>query len=261
MTDLDDICNNFEKALKFNSEHIEETDPLYPLEVKTVVKELKTEDTGKMFEMAICKAYDIPYDGSYKYSMDLPNKLQPRLQKLPELFPKCTHTANKQSRYDFTANDHTCMYLSAKTVKKGSSKVAPQVIGQANPKKFSNILGITYTSDADLKCYMQDNVTDILKLMMKHTFDCPNIYYHQEKDIIRYITMIDDIDWSQYEYEWTKNHKEWNNSTICKIKTKHKSISITEFQFHSKTRHNMAIRWFYDNILEFFKGHFKIVTL
>ena len=32
---------------------------------------LKTEDTGKMFEMAICYAYGIEYNGKYKYSMEL----------------------------------------------------------------------------------------------------------------------------------------------------------------------------------------------
>lgn len=43
---------------------------------------LQTEDTGKIFEMAICLAYDIPYDGKYKYSMEIPQKLKLRLSKL-----------------------------------------------------------------------------------------------------------------------------------------------------------------------------------
>ncbi len=89
---------------------------------------LHTEDTGKMFEMAICLAYGIPYNGNYKYGMELPERLKPRLLKLTELFPMCRHTANKQARYDFTSL--TCdTHLSAKTTKKGGGKVAPQVIG------------------------------------------------------------------------------------------------------------------------------------
>jgi len=76
-------------------------------EVKTDVKvtapvkvdmTLQTEDTGKMFEMAICLAYGIPYDGKYKYSMELPEKLKPRLSKLIDIFPKCRHTAKKGGR-------------------------------------------------------------------------------------------------------------------------------------------------------------------
>ena len=56
---------------------------------------LKTEDTGKMFEMAICYAYDIEYNGKYKYSMELSEKLKERLSKLIEVFPisTCIHSA------------------------------------------------------------------------------------------------------------------------------------------------------------------------
>jgi hypothetical protein len=44
---------------------------------------LKTEDTGKMFEMAICLAYGIPYDGKYKYDMVVLNaELVMTLQQL-----------------------------------------------------------------------------------------------------------------------------------------------------------------------------------
>ena len=60
-----------------------------------VEKVLQTEDTGKIFEMAICLAYDIPYDGKFKYSMELPNKLKLQLSKLLEIFPMCKHTAKK----------------------------------------------------------------------------------------------------------------------------------------------------------------------
>ena len=38
--------------------------------VETNAKKLLTEDTGKMFEMAICLLYDIPYDGEFKYNLE-----------------------------------------------------------------------------------------------------------------------------------------------------------------------------------------------
>ena len=91
---------------------------------------LKTEDLGKMFEMAICLAYRIPYDGPYKYGMELPNRLKDRLVKLQELFPTPTHTAKKGARYDYTAvMEDKRMHLSAKTTKMNGGKVAPQVVG------------------------------------------------------------------------------------------------------------------------------------
>lgn len=49
-------------------------------------KTLHTEDTGKIFEMAICLAYGIPYNGKYKYGMEEPEKLKARLQNLLNYF-------------------------------------------------------------------------------------------------------------------------------------------------------------------------------
>ena len=132
------------------------------------VKTLQTEDTGKQFEMAICLAFNIPYNGPYKYGMELPEILKPRLSKLTELFPKCIHTAKNGSRYDYTSEDK---HLSAKSTKKGG-KVAPQVIGQSQPKKFCEIIGIEYTTNSSLKEYIQKNISNILPILVSYTFDC-----------------------------------------------------------------------------------------
>lgn len=222
---------------------------------------LKTEDTGKMFEMAICLAYGIDYDGKYKYDMELPRALQPRLAKLPELFPKVTHSAKRGARYDFTCIEDPSKHLSAKTIKKGSGKVAPQVIGQAQPQKFCEELGIPYTTVADLKNYIQINITSILPHLVSHTFDCPNLYYHQEEDKIWFIQLVKDIDWTKMSYEWTKSGDEWNNSSTLKIKTSRGFVALVEFQFHTTSRTNMAVRWCYDNVLGIFRDNFSITML
>ena len=227
----------------------------------TVASALKTEDTGKMFEMAICLAYGIAYDGKYKYDLDLPRALQPRLAKLPELFPKCTHSAKRGSRYDFTAVDDPTKHLSAKTIKKGGGKVAPQVIGQAQPQKFCEELGIPFTTVADLKNYIQTNITTILPQLVSHTFDCPNLYYHQEEDKIWFIQMTKDITWEKMTYEWTKVGADWNNSSTLKIKTSRGFTPLVEFQFHSASRTNMAVRWCYDNVLDIFRDNFTVTAL
>lgn len=222
---------------------------------------LKTEDTGKMFEMAICLAYGIPYDGKYKYDLDLPRQLQPRLARLPELFPKCTHSAKRGARYDFTAAEDPTQHLSAKTIKKGGGKVAPQVIGQAQPQKFCEELGIPFTTVADLKSYIQTNVAAVLPHLVSHTFDCPNLYYHQEQDKIWFIQMTKEIDWARMKYEWTKVGPDWNNSSTLKIKTSRGFVPLVEFQFHSASRTNMAVRWCYDNVLDIFRDNFAITAL
>ncbi len=222
---------------------------------------LKTEDTGKIFEMAICLAYNIDYDGKYKYDMDAPRTLQSRLTKLTELFPTPKHTAKRGARYDFTCPTDEAKHLSAKTTKKGMGKVAPQVIGQSQPKKFCEVLGIDYTDIPHLKEFIQTNPIRILPALVDYTFDCPNVYYNEELNTIRYITLDSPVSWADYEYTWTCSWDKWNNSSTLKILHDDKEIPLVEFQFHTKSRTNMAIRWCYENFLTVFRPHLTIIDI
>jgi len=233
-------------------------------EKKEVPKKIKTEDTGKQFEMAICLALNIPYDGPYNYDMELPEKLKNRLSEQLAILisDKLIHTAKKGSRYDFTSTTDDTIHLSAKTTKKGSGKVAPQVIGQSQPKKFCELLGCEFTNLINLKQYIQENITKILPVMVNYTFDCPNIYYNQDIDKIRYITIKNKIDWNIYKYKWTCNWDKWNNSSTLKIiKEDGSEMALVEFQIHSASRTNMAIRWYYDNVLLFYNDYFNIINI
>jgi hypothetical protein len=222
---------------------------------------LKTEDTGKVFEMAICLAYGIPYDGPYKYGLERPLALKARLSKLPELFPKCTHTAKRGARYDYTADTDPSQHLSAKTTKHSGGKVAPQVVGQAQPQKFAELLGIPYSSVPALKEYIQTHPTTILPILTSYTFDCPNIYYNEHTDAITFLTLIKPIDWTKYTYSWTKPYTEWANSSTLKIQSPEGPKALLEIQFHSASRTNMAVRWCYETFLDIFKEHFTMHKL
>lgn len=225
------------------------------------IKKLATEDTGKIFEMAICLAYGIHYDGKYKYSMETPEKLKTRLAKVVELFPMCSHTAKRGARYDFTGVADETKHLSAKTTKKGVGKVAPQVVGQSQPKKFCEIIGIPYTTNTDLKAYMQTNILSILPILVSYTFDCPNIYYNEEKNTIRFITLTTPIEWAKYTFKWTCDWSKWSNSSTLKVVVEEKEVALLEFQFHTKSRTNMAIRWCYENFLTIFKQNLSIIDI
>ena len=111
------------------------------IQTKKSLPSVKTEDLGKIFEMAICLTYDIPFDGNYKYSLEEANKLKDRIQKVVEVFPySLKHIAKNGSPHDFVSLcDST--YLSAKTTKK-NAKVCPQVIGQPSKKKFCEFVGV-----------------------------------------------------------------------------------------------------------------------
>jgi hypothetical protein len=73
--------------------------------------------------------------------------------------------------------------------------------------------------------------------------------------------MTKDINWDKMTYEWTKLGTDWNNSSTLKIKTSRGFVPLVEFQFHSASRTNMAVRWCYDNVLDIFRDNFSITTL
>lgn len=221
---------------------------------------IKTENTGKIFEMAICRTYNISYNGKYKYEMEEPEILKDKLILLKNYFPLCVHTAEKGNRYDFTSLDGL-HHLSAKTSKHKIAKVAPQCIGQSQPKKFCSLLGIEFISIPSLKKYIQINIIYILPFLVKYTFDCPNLYYNKENDTIKFINLIKEIDWLTYEYTWSCDYEKWNNSSSLKIKINEQYIPLVEFQIHSKSRTNMAIRWFYENFLIIFKENINIIKI
>jgi hypothetical protein len=226
-------------------------------------KKLQTEDTGKLFEKAICDALHIDYDGNYKYSREAAAELAKRLTSLKDYVPAdLRHSARRGSRYDFTSVSDETKHISAKSTKRGCGKVAPQIIGQPQPKKFCELIGIPYTESdyGSIKQHIQTQIVSILPHLVDHTFDCPNLYYNQDKSSLQYIVLVTPIDWNTYAYSWTCPYETWTNSSTLKIKHNGQDVSLVEFQFHSKSRTNMAIRWFYENFLHVFRDHLRIVN-
>ena len=250
---------------------------------------LMTEDTGKIFEKAICDAYGIPYDGPFQYSQAEVDKLTPRLKRLvtDNLFPMCAHTASKGARYDFTSvageSGGEVLHLSAKSNKKKGGKIAPQVVGQATPQKFweecvavsgagaaSVAAAVSDPTDpATLKKYIQENIMAIMPMLWRYTFDSPIVYYVRDTDQIRFIApvVVDGPDWTSFQYSWSRSYDKWTNSTSLRVVMPAGGgdgggdTTIMEFQFHTKSRQNMAVRWAIDKVLQVFAGHFKVTDL
>jgi hypothetical protein len=228
-------------------------------------QKLDTEDTGLQFEMAICLALGIDYNKkNYKYGMEIPEKIKPRLEKLKELFPPCSHSKILNSRYDYTSIDGT-KHLSAKSSKSKDPnriKVAPQKpLGQPSTKVFCEHFDIEFVDIYNLKKYIQENITSILYQMVEYTFSCPNIIFIKETETIRYIELSSPIRWEDYKFVWSCDYNKWNNSSLLKILYKGEYINLCEFQFHQKKRTNMANRWFYENFLTIFKDKLNITSL
>jgi hypothetical protein len=209
---------------------------------------VRTEDLGKTFEMAICKAAGIDFCGSYKYHSP-PPKLVSKIQEFSSTIKNLKHVAAGGSRHDFRGDGYT---VSAKTSKQITGKVAPQVIGQPSLEKFRSVVGLS--PDQDVKEYIYDHIRELLGLFLDYTFDSHVLYYNQARGEIRRIRLRKEIDWSQIPLEWTRDLEEWNNSNTLKAG----KTSLLEIQVHSASRSNLVIRWYIENLLDFFPRNFSI---
>ena len=223
---------------------------------------LRTEDLGLQFEKAACIAFSTPYTKrAYKYGDEVPTALAPRIAKLVGTVQPCIHSSKRNDRYDLrSAADPTVGIMNLKTTKK-DGKVAPEVIGQAMPKKFCETLGIPFIDAPTLKRHWQEHLAELLPSVYEYTFSSPILYYNQHTDSMRYIVPLTPIPWAEHTYTWTCNHDVWNNSCTFKVKTPTADVPILEVQFHSKSRKNMVVRWCFENLLTTFAAHFQITDL
>jgi hypothetical protein len=226
----------------------------------TTTKKVLTEDLGKIFEMAICLNYDSPYDGTYKYSLAEAQSLKNRLSNLKNVFPyNIRHCASRGSKYDFECVDDPSIHLSAKTSKKKAGKVCPQVLGQPSRKKFCEFFALDQSICLDqIKTFISNNITNLLQVYSAHTFDCPILYYNKHSDVLAFILLKEEINWSASNINFSHNirRKLWNESSSISIN----GVTIGEFQVH-KNRDCIKFRWAFENLLTVFGQHFTIVTL
>jgi hypothetical protein len=107
-------------------------------------------------------------------------------------------------------------------------------------------------------------------MLWRYTFDSPIVYYVRDTDQIRFIAPAAEAavstggpDWSAFQYSWSRSYDKWTNSTSLRVVApgSGKEETILEFQFHTKSRQNMAVRWAIDKVLQVFAGHFKVTEL
>jgi hypothetical protein len=222
-------------------------------------KQFITEDLGKIFEMAICLLYEIEYDGKYKYSLEEANIIKERIYQLTHVFPyKIKHIAKNGNKYDFVSLENGAINLSAKTTKK-NGKVCPQVIGQPSKKKFCEFFGIDLLYNLEqIKQYIEDNVKTMLNIYTLNTFDCPVVYYNKHTNLLLFVKLKENINWTNYDITFSHiiKNKKWNESSSIIINNN----TIGEFQMHNH-RDCIKFRWSFEKMLHLFKDNFEIIYL
>jgi len=251
----DNIWNNI-KGYMFDNEYMLDN---VNTNITFTPKQIITEDLGKIFEMAICLSYEIEYDGKYKYSLEEADIIKERIYKLKDAFPyKIKHIAKNGNKYDFVSLENEDIHLSAKTTKK-DGKVCPQVIGQPSKKKFCEFFGVDLQYNLEqIKQYIQDNVNALLNIYTLNTFDCPVIYYNKHKNLLLFVKLKENINWTNFDITFSHviKNKKWIESSSIIINNN----TIGEFQIHNH-RDCIKFRWSFEKILNLFKDNFEITYL
>ena len=251
----DKIWNNIKEYMFI----IEYMDDKLNTNIISAPKQIITEDLGKIFEMAICLSYEIEYDGKYKYRLEEAHIIKERIYKLKDVFPyKIKHIAKNGNKYDFVSLENEHIHLSAKTTKK-DGKVCPQVIGQPSKKKFCEFFGVDLQYNLEqIKQYIQDNVNALLNSYALNTFDCPVIYYNKHKNLLLFVKLKENINWTNCDITFSHviKNKKWIESSSIIINNN----TIGEFQIHNH-RDCIKFRWSFEKILNLFKDNFEIIYL
>lgn len=215
---------------------------------------LKTEDTGKIVEKAICDLIETPFGGKFKYAQEDVDEMILRLGLVYEQLVGYVHTGNVDNVYDFKKGERG---LSVKTNKHNTDwKVCPQIIGQTTKKRFSAFFGLPDGSSvSDIKTFITTNTVRVLEAYVEKTFHCDVLYYNKGSDQVLWIEKISPLSFEGQEltFSHTEKQKDWNESTTLYMQGK----ALGEFQIHTH-RDGVKFRFNLKSVLEIFKDSFRV---
>ena len=109
-----------------------------------------------------------------------------------------------------------------------------------------------------IKEYIQHNVTALLNIYTLNTFDCPVIYYNKHKNLLLFVKLKENINWTNFDITFSHviKNKKWIESSSIIINNN----TIGEFQIHNH-RDCIKFRWSFEKILNLFKDNFEIIYL
>lgn len=239
---------------------------------------MNNETIGITCEVALCQAYglDIPKSYEKRYDKQTLEKLN-QLDSIPtnELAPLLLAVGPGGGAVDFITE--TGETVSVKSNQKRIGKIAPQKIGQMTSNTFYHLFlsedsayYLPYTTFKPLgrsnepgKPYTEFSYADqaeIFKtLVTTHPVYFLTCYYQSlfntdyiliysdfDKDQpVRHLLKEDGVSFSDYEISFTRDLKDWNESTTIKAD----GISIGEFQVHNN-RDNFKFRFHMNGLIK-----------
>lgn len=247
--------NNFKSKLAYefyiqNEDKIGNLDKTKKYTIKELRKimsppKIKTEDTGLIFEYALCIYYGIPYDGKFKYEIPKAEEIADVLKSSKFQLKNLTgidmvHTAAKQARYDFTSKDGKIKFHAKSAKKIDNQKQAAEVIGQGSMKTLINHFNLPITYNRiQFKSWIMENIDAYITEQYNFLFNEPICYFIEDVYECYWITPIKKLNVEKKNITFTRNLENWGNSNTIK----YNGISIAEIQFHSSSRINVATRF------------------
>lgn len=211
------------------------------------------EDLGKITEYALCLLLETPFHGQYRYSVDKAYRIANRLAPLQSKLDGFVHTGNVSKEFDFQRGSSEG--LSVKTIKTGSWKVCPQVIGQTTKHRFSQYFNIGNESPEMIKSFIERNILTLLREYERHTFHCDVLFFHERLDYVSLISRADSFQWDNYSYALSRlaSTYDWNESSTLRIfgSENPSPKTLGEFQVH-QNRDNVKFRFDLKTLLEVF---------
>ena len=214
---------------------------------------LKTEDTGKIAEKAICDLIETPFGGTFKYAQEDVDEMTIRLGPMYETLAGYVHTGNVDNVYDFKRGEKG---LSVKTNKHDTDwKVCPQRIGQTTKKRFCAYFELPTTDVDSIKTFLTTQTIRALTAYAVNTFHCDILYYNKGSDQVLLIEPIAAMSFEGHTLTFShiEKQKAWNESTTLYIDGK----PLGEFQIHTH-RDGVKFRFQLKTVLDIFKDCFRV---
>lgn len=231
---------------------------------------------GMSIQEYICNQYELEINNYAKkqfnsnrmrLSLEVINTIERVFRELGDkpikltTFEKSSKKGERTKPYNFILESGRT--LSIKTNKKKSSRVCPNVLGQAGYSTlnyhFGHLTNISMQSQYDIKKFIEDNIDKVLPIFIDYMFISDiTIWIYLDKDgKIQYKIIkreeSPDLVFKRKDLYLTKEGTEWKESTTLKYKSldDKKYISLAEIQLHNNR--TFKFRFYMDKIVDMLK--------